>query len=391
MSETTSVKRPQPPLIVDKIKQQLRARIGTAWRIGDRLPPINVLARQMNVGEKNAYRAVRALADEGLLASRPSQGTFVINRPRLTPPAKHKRHVIHVPLGPERDGMIQRMGRALINELQRRGRDVRLVDDLPESDKKLDLRNVDADAVVLFNPQRREVLMNEPGPVLSLLETAGRPLEGITRRYDLISPDSEQGGLLAGEFMHAFDMTDVGFIGVRDRESGTYSEADALRLAGFERGFGVALPPERRFYVDHYSEHAGALFARTYSELKSRPKTMFFSSDEIAAGFVIGGMVLDLQHRRDYTLIGFDGQSRARSVVFGGITTVAVPAEAMGRQAAEFLDMRLEHPDLPPRSISLGCAIRRGKTTPKPTEPHHPFRDNDAKFWPAPPVEGEKS
>lgn len=98
--------------------------------------------------------------------------------------------------------MITSMGRALINELQRRGRDVRLVDDLPESDKKLDLRNVDADAVVLFNPQRREVLMNEPGPVLSLLETAGRPLEGITRRYDLISPDSEQGGLLAGEFMH---------------------------------------------------------------------------------------------------------------------------------------------------------------------------------------------
>jgi len=390
MTSINTTQPTRPPLMIEQIKQKIRARIGSTWRIGDRLPPIIELARDLKVGEKNAYLAVRSLAEEGVLASRPRQGTFVADRPSKSKARDRKRHVIHMALDPDRDGLIHRMGHAFIEEMRRREREVRLVRYLPDSDGMLDLRGVDADAVVLFNATHHRVLIDQPGPIISLMDTSGKPPSNITRRYDLVGPDNEQGGILAGEFMRAFDISDVAFVGVGNRETGQYNELDSIRLAGFERGFGKQVPQERRFFVDFYSQHEGASFARRYMDFKSRPQALFMSTDDIAAGFTVGGAILGLENRRDYLLLGFDGQSLAKSGVFGGITTVAVPAEAMGRQAAEFLDMRLEQPDLPPRKISLGCSIHRGKTSPRVTEPHHPFW-KDQTYWPAPLGEGETS
>lgn len=381
----------QPPLVIDQIKRQIRARIGTSWRIGDRLPPITDLARELGMGEKNTYRAVRALAEEGLLASRPRHGTFVADRPRKAARTQRKRHVIHVPLGPDRDGMIQRMGRAFVEELQRRGREVRLDGDVPNNKNAIDLSAIDADAIALFNVNIAEIRSAQPGPMFALMDTSGRVPPGITRRYDMVGPDNEQGGLIAGECLRDFGFDDAAFVGVEDKfNPGQYASLDATRLDGFERGFGHALDDDRRFFVSNYSQPVGATFAREYAALRRRPEALFFATDEIAAGFIIGALALGLKHRRDYHLIGFDGQSHVMPAVSGGITTVAVPAEAMGRQAAEFLDMRLEHPDLPPRSISLGCTIKRGKTTPKPAKPTDPFW-GDRIDWPAPSEKGKST
>lgn len=386
MAQTTSTN--PVPLVIDQIKDEIRSRIGRRWKVGDRLPPINELAREMGVGEKNTYRAVKALSDEGLLASRPRHGTFVLDRPgsrRARGKRRRPTHekVIHLPLSPDRDGLIHRMARAFIDEMEKRGREVVICDDPPAKDRTIDFREYDADAIVLMNIDHNRVLL-APHQVLSLMDTSGKIPVNLGGRYDIVGPDNEQGGAIAGQCLRAFGFKDAAFVGVRQPEKDAYCDIDRQRLIGFERGFDKKLPASRRLYVDSYSEHAGAAFAAQYGKLRQKPEAIFCSTDDIAAGFAVGSIALGLIRREDYILIGFDGQGRAGSALGGGITTVSVPATQMGRQAAELLDTRLDQIDLPPRRVSLGCTVRRGKTTPMPTDPTHPFFEDD-RFWPSSP------
>lgn len=380
--------QPQLPLRHEQIKQKLEQHITRNFKPGDRLPPISELAREMGVGENNAYKAVRELCREGILASRPRQGTIVTARPgvKRTRPVLTRR--IYLPLGPDRDGMIHRMARAFVDEMARRGREVTVGPAVDETHKPhpIDLTELDVDAVVLLNESFGRIQFS-PRHVVSIITTSAKPPLAISRRYDVVNPDNQQGGVLVGECMRKFGITDAAFAGVRDA-AGDYCRLDAMRLESFERGLGKSVPAHRRLYVDYYSQHDGAKLAQAYTKLKSRPQALFTSSDDIATGFVAGAAALNLEPRRDYLLVGFDGQSFARAAIFGGITTVAVPAEAMGRQAADFLDSRLDQPDLPPRSISLGCVMRQGATTPVPSSPEHPFWKNEP-FWPAPPEQGD--
>jgi DNA-binding LacI/PurR family transcriptional regulator/DNA-binding transcriptional regulator YhcF (GntR family) len=377
-----SLSTAQLPLMVDQVKQQLRTRIAAQWRIGQRLPPIAELARQLGTGERNTYSAVRELTREGLLVSRPRLGTFVANRPE-PPRANHKRFRIHLPLGPEREGLIHRMARAFTDEMTRLGRDVAIGDILQYTSTSARLDGIQADAFVFINEvwDRIHVPSDQ---IVSILSTSGVRLPtALSQRYDMVGPDNDQGGKLAGQVARALGLRDPAFVGCRS-SGGGYRDLDAARLQGFERGFGQSLPPSRQHFLDSYAGGDGALFALTYSRLPVRPDLVFAACDDLAVGFVIGGRVLDLQPRRDYMLIGFDGQSHARSALWGGITTVAVPCLAMGQCAAQYLDSRLNEPDLPPRSIALGCTVRGGYTTPPPQRPDQPFF-NDSHFWPAPP------
>lgn len=378
MSEQTA----QLPLMVEQVKRQLRTRIASQWRIGDRLPPIAELARQMSVGERNAYCAVKQLVQEGLLVSRPRLGTYVANRPKPTKPRK-ARYRIHLPLGPEREGLIHRMARAFTDEMARRGREVVIGDELQYTCKTARLEGIHADAFAFINEPWDRIHVPQD-QIVSIMSTSGVMVPtNLSQRYDMIGPDNEQGGKLAGELARSFGLKDPAFVGCR-ASGGGYREFDRLRLQGFERGYGRPISDSRRFYIDSYSEGDGALFARQYASLGVRPDILFAASDDIAVGFVIGGRVLDMAPKRDYMLIGFDGQSHARTATWGGITTVGVPCLAMGQHAAELLDARLDQPHLPPRSVYLGCSVRRGQTTPNPTQSQHPFF-NDSQFWPAPP------
>lgn len=376
------------PLVVDRVKQQIRSRIGRDWQVGDRLPPIEELARSLGVGARNAYRAVHELADEGLLASRPHHGTYVTDRPQRvatpTAPTAKRSRVIQVPLGPDADGMIHRMAHACGEHLRALGYTVQFAPTTQARNMTLDLTQVDADGFVLTNVHSYKVLL-APHHVVSLIDTAGQPPANLTSRYDLVGPDNEQGGTMAGECFKAYGIRDVGFLGVR-KSAGedVYGDLDHARLRGLERGLGQLLPAHRRYYADAYSEPDGVKFALKYKTMSDRPAGLFISTDDMASGFVCGGYAVDLEKRRDYQLIGFDGQSRGRAVVGGGITTVAVPAEAMGQQAAAYLDSRFDQPDLPPRRLALGCSILRGKTMPVSDKPHLPFA-NEARYWPAPP------
>jgi DNA-binding LacI/PurR family transcriptional regulator len=375
------------PLVVDQVKQQLRHRIGSQWRPGQRLPPIDQIARQLGVGERNTYVAVKQLASEGLLVSRPRRGTYVTQRPVAADTATRadEKPRIYLPMGSEREGLLHRIARTFCETLQPHGLHVTIGDDLRQPGNIRPLSEISADALVLIN-ELPDGSIRPPQRLLTLLTTSGGVPANLHPRYDLVAPDNVQGGELAGQLAQAFGLRDVGFIGCRARGGG-YDGIDADRLRGFERGYGRALPPSRRYYVDGHSQSDGARFARAYDRMPIRPQLLFASSDDIAIGFTLGAAAMDMQPLRDYMLIGFDGQSHTRTCVVGGITTVAVPAAAMGRQAALLLRSRLDQPDQAPRQVTLACSIRRGKTTPQPVHFRHPFW-KDSPYWPTPPLQG---
>jgi len=348
------------PLQHEQIKQRLKQRIGRDWKPGDRLPPISQLADEMGVGENNTFRAVRELRREGILASRPRLGTIVTARPEAVQRKPTVQRRVHLPLGTDQDGMVQRVVTSFTESVRRQGHEVMKGPALGGAGT--DLSKIDADAVGLINEGRLRHCRPGPEQMLVIVDTSGEEPRMISSGYDLVGPDQRQGGMLAGEHLREIGVRSPAFVGVTD-ENGSYRSPDALRLAGFEAGFGKPIDPSRKISCEAYTELAGGCAALAFSKLDNRPDAVFCSTDEIAIGFIIGAKVLGMEVGRDYRLVGFDGLSRAQGIVWGGMTTVVVPAEAMGRQAGELLVERFDAPADPPRSVRLGCTLHVGRTT----------------------------
>lgn len=66
-----------PDLPRDRVEADLRRRIAAGeWRHGQALPSVPALAEHYGVARATVSRAVRALADEGLVRVVPRWGTF---------------------------------------------------------------------------------------------------------------------------------------------------------------------------------------------------------------------------------------------------------------------------------------------------------------------------
>ena len=66
-----------PQLPTDRVEAELRARIESGeWSPGEQLPSVAKLAAQHNTSRATMNRALRRLADAGLLVIVPSWGTF---------------------------------------------------------------------------------------------------------------------------------------------------------------------------------------------------------------------------------------------------------------------------------------------------------------------------
>jgi LacI family transcriptional regulator len=188
-------------------------------------------------------------------------------------------------------------------------------------------------------------------------------------RFDVVTVDQFHGASLAGRLLREAGVDDVCYIGTGDPRAREYFELDALRLAGFEEGIGFPIAPERRLFADKYDDGAGAETVARYLELEPRPRAVFAVCDDIALGFMLGAKAHGLVAGRDFDLIGFDGQWRGRQLKSGPLSTVAVPADELGRLGAEMLASRLDNPDLPPRKVHLGCTMLRGTTVRTSAEP----------------------
>lgn len=366
------------PRVYQAIKHRLARHIGTRWRAGSRMPPIDELARELGTGQRNTHRAVRELVRDGILVSRPGMGTFVSGafEPSQLPssdangafdlqvaqPVGHlaSKRVELVRNSAIQDGFQSYLADTLVRQLNTLGIAV-------TTTFKGEAQDSRADAVVMINPPLTAPIEPRPDQIMTVI-TMGVDVDlHATRGVDFVSVDQIGSAMLAGQRLREAGCKSACFIGcglLGDDQhfTGAYDRTASLRLEGFERGWGATLPEHHRLYSHAYDIGIGARMVAQYIKLDPRPAGVFCATDELAAGFVIGGLAVGIEPATDYKLIGFDGQPIGRNLSEGPLTTVEAPLDEMASRAAELLINRLENPDQPVRRLALGCRLFEGQT-----------------------------
>lgn len=336
--------------------------------VGHRLPPIKNLARQLGLGQSNLHEAMRALAREGVLYSRPKVGTFVAQRmaaqpgmpaaPRTSPSVAGRS--VQVIGAVQSDPAIWAVSQAAHAALAERG--VNVVASLTHAmlqDTVLDDRGCEVSIVI--NPSIRMGPAQLPRGHAVIVSTSwhARTLAGLP--CDLVGVDQYSGAMLAGKALARTGCDEICYLGRGAMDRPGYDAISQLRLEGLEAGFGRAVPDRHRLDTEGYSMRGGARgFNRWYS-LSPRPRGVFAVSDDVAMGFYAAAVGQGLQPLRDFHLVGFDGLAMGQNQP-EPLTTVELPFADMGRAAVELVVNRLLQPDRPIQVTYLGCRLVEGRT-----------------------------
>jgi DNA-binding transcriptional regulator YhcF (GntR family) len=368
----------KPPRMQQVARQMLMRHL-EQLPVGARLPSLSDLARELGVGRNNLQEAMRALAQEGIVVSRPKLGTFVA-RGLQGQPVRRKRGAVrgavvtatpagmHAILAGKKieliasdraDALMLTMGRAALEVLAPTG--VMLQETKWAFNTGLRVSK-GCDLSIVLNPP----------PSFAHRATGRRPVVVVSTswhesylprlRCDMVGVDQQGAIAAAGEALLRARHQSVGFIGVMHFREETWEPVSALRLRALESGLGRPVPEIWKFPAFGYSLEGGASGFRHYLKQPDRPPTLFAASDEIAVGFIVAAEGHGLRPGRDFHIIGFDGQFLARQLHHGPLTTVDVPAKAMGQLAADLAIQRLLRPERPTQVTYLACELFRGAT-----------------------------
>jgi DNA-binding LacI/PurR family transcriptional regulator len=353
-----------------EVRGWLEQRVGRQWPPGHRLPTIGQLCRTLHVGYTNVHRAVQEMAEAGMLVSRRGAGTFVadplpaeLESPRHRARLLARGKTVRVLL--ERDypdPLILRIADAFTRKLE--AVQCRVSRGIYDEEAMDFGAREHTDALLVVNPNPLPDIRFGDQQIMVVANTAVESPVAMPGGYDVVSVEQEQGGLLAGRRLREAGLESACFLGTHpgSRQPG-YDQTSQARLRGFERGWGEHLPPQHLLRVISYNiDSAVRSTVKQYLPLSPRPQGVFAASDELAVGFMLGALSHGLEAGRDYHLVGFDGLELGRKIGGGPLTTVAVPAEEMGRRAAELLIDRFANPDQPVRRLLLGCGLFEGLT-----------------------------
>jgi len=349
------------------VKRALRERIGSRWRVNDRLPPVAELARELGVGQNSAHRAVRELVAEGVLLTRRRLGTFVRRLPaEIRDTGTLARSLQGVTLamafhGANPPPFIQRMVAGFCEVVQEAGADTVPLP-MEMSVKALPPLG-GAWGVAAFN--LGSYVQVPPGLHKLVSVAAGEHPHWSTSRFDAVSVDQFQGGALAGVALRDLGCRSLCFVGHRvGINRHRFDITSAARLHGLEMGWGELLHEDHLLYAPGYSMMAGARRFQQYLALNPRPDGVFCASDDLAMGFMAAAVSHGLTPGVDFQLIGFDGQDVDSPASPGTkLTTVRIPAAMMGRRAAELMIQRAADPTLPIQRLLMSCSFSQGDTT----------------------------
>jgi DNA-binding LacI/PurR family transcriptional regulator len=341
-----------------------------------RLPPIRQIADVFGVSVGTANQAIKDLVSMGVLVSRPRRGTVLAagctlqhvtqmrqQAERQPAPSHAVGRRIQIMLAPHSEDMIVEMAESFARAIARHGCSAQF-DEYPPLRMEWSEAAV-GDATVMFQPQcdpNQAVHWDARQPLL----VVGTWPVSVDRSegFDQLAVDDEQGGYLAGRLARDGGWSRVCFVGRRAKQGGGkgYDATSDRRLAGFERGFGAAVPASQRLIIGSYDIDQGAAVVSQFVKLSPRPQVVFCGSDDAAIGFMLGAKAHGLETLRDLQLIGFDKQQRALDVPGGPVTTIEVPRVALGERAAELILSRLADPAQPVRRVFLGCTLFNGQT-----------------------------
>lgn len=355
--------------------RRLDVHIRKHCRPQDRLPPIRVLARQLDIGVVSVNKAVQELARQGVLVSRSGLGTYVNTMPaedtaasisqdqtRQTSLALQGRTVSIVSTWDD-DEMVRSMARIVGDKVIAQGGSVNQVHNEPRQCPNKTAAMQDSNGLVVINPNASPDMQPRPGQALLIIKTAVESPVTPGAQYDEVSVDQEHAAALAGLCLREAGCRRVCFLGVHPlNQPDVYSRTSQIRLEAFERGWKERVPDQYLLRCTSFGESWGARLVAPFAQLSPRPDAVFAASDELAVGFIKASVVLGLEAGRDYQIVGFDGQQRGKMLPEGPLTTVQAPVELMANRGAELLIDRMLHPDQPTRRVQLGCTLFRGKT-----------------------------
>lgn len=374
---------PQRPNVAQIARQELLKRLGTQWPVGQWLPPVPILARVLGVGQVNAHRAVVALTREGYLLPRRGRGTRVLQAPgygdregstsALIQPGQEQQSVplvtrpvdIAIVRSRTTDPLVHRMVDAFLDASRSLNPHYSFVL-LEPAVERIQLQSP-VDVAVLFNtPQADDLSGVWPQANHVIRVASGMPgdpaLLQEQYRADLVTVDQRLAGYLAGRCLRDAGCRQACFIGRKPPGHSRYDETSTLRLRGFEAAWGHKLTPEHLMYGRFYGSVTGKHAFDRWLRLSPRPDGIFAASDELALGWLTAAMMQGYKFGEDFHLVGVDGQERARRMSGVPLTTVEVPADAMGRQAARLLRQRLLEGETQPMRVVMSCNLFRGQT-----------------------------
>jgi LacI family transcriptional regulator len=183
-----------------------------------------------------------------------------------------------------------------------------------------------------------------------------RDVEGV--ECDRVLSENRDGGASVADHLHEHGRTDAAII---------MGEADATtsrdRAAGFlERmqELGHEVPDHLRFGGE-FSHDLAASITRELLTGEHRPSAIFCVNDNMAFGALDALRELEIPNSECW-IIGYDDVEIASWASFD-LTTIRQPSREMAAEGARLLINRVNHPETPPRTVSVPCElIERGST-----------------------------
>lgn len=200
----------------------------------------------------------------------------------------------------------------------------------PDPDERLlhYLTSGQADGLVLLDGALSPQVLATPGrpPVVMACEWMGRDLPSVRI-------ENERGAALAVGHVARLGHRRVGH--VTGPRGNVLAEA---RLEGFRDALSAVGLPLRDDWVleGDFSMDSGAAAGRAWLAMTDRPTALFFSSDEMAAGFMGAVQRAGVEVPRDVSLVGFDNIEIAQHLS-PALTTIRQPRTRIGVRAAELL------------------------------------------------------
>ncbi len=200
----------------------------------------------------------------------------------------------------------------------------------PDPDERLAhyLRSGVADGLILFDGTLSVARFDHPGrpPIVAACEWTGADIPSVR-------VDNERGAALAVEHLAGLGHRAIGH--VTGPRGNVLAKARLDGFAAAMRGLGLNVRQDW-IYEGDFSMDSGALAAKRWLAAEDRPSALFFSSDEMAIGFM--GV---LQHTGfsipgDVSVIGFDNIEVVAHLT-PALTTIRQPRTAIGVRAADLL------------------------------------------------------
>lgn len=172
--------------------------------------------------------------------------------------------------------------------------------------------------------------------------------------WDFLTLDNQQGAYLATRHLIEQGHQRIAFFGGHAVSSSCHQRRSGYAQALAEAG--LALQPQRMIESAPSRLDAAARTGELFAQGEA-PTAAVCYNDSVALGLMLGLASRGVRPGRDFAVTGFDDISEA-AVALPPLTTLTVNPRDRGRQAAELLLQRLDHPGAPSQRTVAPVQLR---------------------------------